>query len=347
VSKIINLVTFIKKLHISLKAAKLYKSLFFALLFVIFNSYLFYVIESEYNSGVKTFYDCLWWGFVTSTTVGYGDIYPVTMSGRFIAIILMLIGIGIFGFITASFASIFVEEKLKKGMGLVDVTFKDHILVVGWNYRAKSIIEELINEDRKIKIVLIDKIDQNPYNIENISYIKGDPTNEKTLRRANVKEAKIAIILADNVLDEREKSDGKSVLIALAIDRINPDIYIVAEVLDYSNVIHFKRANVNDVIVSSEIESKILVRSVLYKGVSKAIKELITNSFGNEFYQSPILKKYIGITYKEALIDLLNSNITLIGIYRDDKSLINPDKNLLLKAGDELIYIAERKIQLN
>ncbi|EOD01635.1 Kef-type K+ transport system, predicted NAD-binding component [Caldisalinibacter kiritimatiensis] len=260
---------------------------------------------------------------------------------------LMLIGIGIFGFITASFASIFVEEKLKKGMGLVDVIFKKHIVIIGWNFRSKSIIEELINENKNIKIALIDnKLEQNPYpNNENISYIKGDPTNEKTLSRANIQQAKIGIILADKDINEEDMIDGRSVLIALAIDRINPDIYLVAEVINNSNIIHFKRANVNDILISSEIESKILVRSVLYKGVSKAIKELITNSYGNEFYQSKLPSKYVGLSYKQLAIELMEKNITLVGIYRDSNTYLNPSKNILMDPMDEIIYISENEFK--
>jgi voltage-gated potassium channel len=44
--------------------------------------------------------DALWWGVVTLTTVGYGDVYPVTPEGRLAAAILMLLGIGLFGLIT-------------------------------------------------------------------------------------------------------------------------------------------------------------------------------------------------------------------------------------------------------
>jgi voltage-gated potassium channel len=53
--------------------------------------------------------DGLWWAIVTVTTVGYGDMFPVTPAGRFAAALLMLLGIGFVGFITASIAAHFVE----------------------------------------------------------------------------------------------------------------------------------------------------------------------------------------------------------------------------------------------
>ncbi|WP_425449775.1 potassium channel family protein [Dethiothermospora halolimnae] len=328
----------------SMISAKLYKSLLMVIIFIILCSGLFYYFEVDVNPKINSILDALWWGFVTSTTVGYGDIYPITNAGRFIAIFVMLIGIGIFGFITASVASILVEKNLKKGMGLLDVNFENHIIIIGWNFRSKSIIEELINEDKNIKIVLIDNIESNPYHNKNISYIKGDGWNEKVLNRANIEEAKIAIVLSDKNNENKEMSDAKSVLISLAIDRLNPNIYLVTEVLNHNNIVHFERANVNDIIVSNEIESKILVRSILYKGVNKAFKELITNAYGNEIYETEIEPKYIGKTYEELVKDFLLINVTIIGFYRDDNTYLNPSKDTLLKKSDHIIYIASKEI---
>lgn len=340
----INLILFIKKIHFSMVTGKLYKSLIIVLIFIILCSGLFFFFEHKSNPHIQGIEDALWWGFVTSTTVGYGDIYPVTTIGRIIAMMVMLIGIGIFGFITASVASILVEKNLKKGMGLLDVNFKNHIIIVGWNFRSKSIIEELINEDEDISIVLIDNIDSNPYNNKNISYIKGDAWNDKVLERANIKHARIAIVLGNKEIDKNEMIDAKSVLICLAIDRLNPDIYLVTEVINHENILHFERANVNEIIVSSQIESRMLVRSVLYKGVNKAFKELITNSYGNEIYQVEIEPKYEGKTYQEIINEFLLINATVIGFYRNDKTYLNPSKNTVLSKGDHLIYIASKKI---
>ena len=61
----------------------------------------------------KTFSDSLWWSFVTTTTVGYGDISPSTNMGRIIAAILMLVGIGFVGMLTGTIATYFLNYKEK------------------------------------------------------------------------------------------------------------------------------------------------------------------------------------------------------------------------------------------
>ena len=61
------------------------------------------------GSNIKNFGDGLWWAITTVTTVGYGDRFPVTTEGRFLAVLLMLMGISLVGVITASVASWFVK----------------------------------------------------------------------------------------------------------------------------------------------------------------------------------------------------------------------------------------------
>lgn len=58
-----------------------------------------------------TLQDGIWWAFVTTTTVGYGDITPTTYCGRMIAMVLMLVGIGLIGSVTSTLTSFFTKEK--------------------------------------------------------------------------------------------------------------------------------------------------------------------------------------------------------------------------------------------
>lgn len=68
-----------------------------------------YGAEHGQNPNIKSVGDAFWWSIVTATTVGYGDVSPITTEGRFIAVGLMIVGIGFISILTATMASFFVE----------------------------------------------------------------------------------------------------------------------------------------------------------------------------------------------------------------------------------------------
>jgi voltage-gated potassium channel len=78
-----------------------------------------FIFESESNRAIGSFGDALWWAVVTATTVGYGDVSPVTVEGRLIAVVLMLTGIGVIGVFTATVASAFFEEEKESELAVM------------------------------------------------------------------------------------------------------------------------------------------------------------------------------------------------------------------------------------
>ena len=85
---------------------------------IIIGSITIYELESGLEgSTIKTASDAMWWAFVTMTTVGYGDYYPVSDLGRIIASILMICGVGLFGTFTGFVGSWFLsgqEEDIER-----------------------------------------------------------------------------------------------------------------------------------------------------------------------------------------------------------------------------------------
>lgn len=96
---------------LTLKKEELLVTLFTLLILLIFSSSMVYYVERESQPEVFTSIPAaMWWGVVTLTTVGYGDVYPITPIGKFIGALVILVGIGMFAFPAGILASGFVEE---------------------------------------------------------------------------------------------------------------------------------------------------------------------------------------------------------------------------------------------
>ncbi len=86
------------------------------------------VLDAERNApkaNITSFGDALWWAITTMTTVGYGDRYPVTFTGRIVAAGLMICGVALLGIVTASFASWFLRRVAEDESAVQQATMRD------------------------------------------------------------------------------------------------------------------------------------------------------------------------------------------------------------------------------
>lgn len=107
-----------KKLKIFLRTNGLIYILYVNFFIVLVGSSILSVVEE------KTFSDCVWWSLVTVTTVGYGDIVPSSLFGKWLAVLLMLVGIGTIGMLTSSLTNFFVKDESKTQINL-DKLYKE------------------------------------------------------------------------------------------------------------------------------------------------------------------------------------------------------------------------------
>ena len=82
------------------------------LIYILYVNIFIVLVGSSILSVVeeKSFSDSLWWALVTVTTVGYGDIVPVSLFGKWLAVLLMLVGIGTIGMLTSALTNFFVKD---------------------------------------------------------------------------------------------------------------------------------------------------------------------------------------------------------------------------------------------
>ena len=108
-----------------------------SIIVVILGASAIFVVESEAeDTQIETWLDAFWWASATATTVGYGDIVPVTETGRMIGIGMMYVGIGVIGAFISSVGAMLIGSKMNK-TGIAD--------------DIKSVLISKIEELRKIR----------------------------------------------------------------------------------------------------------------------------------------------------------------------------------------------------
>lgn len=290
--------------------------------------------------------DALWWTLVTITTVGYGDIYPTSLGGRIVGIFLMLFGIGFLGMLTATLASTFVENRRQEGKGMKALSSTGHIVLCGWNYKAKEIIEE-VRADEKTKsrsIVLIADLPENPLDGEQVQFVSGVVSPE-TLTRANAQEAEVTIVLADEQ-GEVHTRDAKTILDTLTIKTTCPNLYTCIELLDQQNIAYGKRAKADEIIVTGAMSTNLLVQAALNRGVPLLINELVSNRFGSALYTIPVPQSCVDHPFVDALTELKREqNILLVAVESQEQArfLANPPSDYIIQAEDQLIVIGQER----
>ena len=93
------------------KQSELLSSIFVVLLLMIVASVLMYGVENKAQPEVfRNAFDALWWALATLTTVGYGDIYPITVLGKILSAIIAILGIGLVAVPTGIISAGFMEN---------------------------------------------------------------------------------------------------------------------------------------------------------------------------------------------------------------------------------------------
>ena len=311
--------------------------LFSTVLFVmlVFGISMHYIEPKQF----PTYFDGIWWAFVTASTVGYGDIIPETLHGKILAIILILSGAGLFTFYLATIAAGTVKYTQDLSKGLTDFKGSNHIIIVGWNERARTLLQRLTEKHPEQPVVLIDQtLTQLPYRDHPLHFIRGDASEDKTLQKANIQQATTAIITANAGKNEKQ-IDYLTILTTIALRGNNPKIHIVAEVLTHNQKENLRRAGADVVIRTNDFVSTLFFHEVYHKEKKSHLELLLHFLKEQEIRIIPLPSELVGKSYFEANRYFARKDKTAIGYMRGANMDMSPDFQEPMHIEDSIIIL--------
>lgn len=323
----------------------------FALLMV-YAFLVFWMLELESvdpNARIKSLQDGLWYAIATLTTVGYGDLIPITYGGRMLGFVFLLSSLGVYGFIIGQIAVILSTLKENRAMGLNGTNFEGHVVIIGWNDFSQSVIAHLIAAGKKVAIITKERQDidiiREYYDTDQAYTLYSDYNNFELMEKSNIRKASIVFI---NLHDDTEK-----LVYIINIKKHFADLnYVVT--LDNGNLKStFHHAGVTYAISKNEISSKLLASYIYEPDVALFSEEIIAYAHHDDEYDMKQVQvkegnPLAGMFYEKAFFDLKKeSNVVLIGLVKmiegKRKMLKNPEGSITIEKGDYLVLLMDRK----
>ncbi len=276
----------------------------------------------------------------TVTTVGYGDLAPITAGGRIFSIALMLTGVGTVLYALTVLAQAVIQSEIVEAIDHRQKSkemdkLSDHYIVCGSGRVGRRIIQNL--QRQKLPFVVIE---HNEHHLSGVEFdgakiVIGDATSEANLIQAGVQRAKgLASCLAD---------DAANVYVVLTARGLNPDLHIVARAVEEQAEPTLIRAGASRVIAPTIIGSQSMARALLKPAVADFMDSIVAETLDLVFEEVAVdaASPYAGKQLKDT--DLLSElNLIVVAIRGKTGELtFHPKGDTRIEDGDLLIVIGK------
>ncbi|MEW6248735.1 MAG: potassium channel family protein [Nitrospirota bacterium] len=282
--------------------------------------------------GEISFSDIVYFSMITVTTVGYGDIVPVTPRARLIdALIVTPIRVVVwFLFLGTAYQLVIRQYMEAYRMAKLQAGLHEHVIVCGFGYTGLSTVKELLAKGvRPERILVIDPEEQRVRAAVEMGVVafQGDATQESILRDAVLEKAKALIIAAGR--------DDTNALILLTARHLHPSLRIIVSAQEEENVKLFRQGGANTIISPATFGGYILAAAVDHRHLVHYLEDLLTAGGRINLVERAVRPEEIG----KRAVDLKPD--VLLRVYRGDEVLTLWDlqERETLRSGDILVVL--------
>lgn len=328
------------------KAEDLWLTVFVVFLMLIVSSSIMYYIERDAQPETfSNIFQAFWWGIVTLTTVGYGDMLPITPVGKIIGGLISILGIGLVAIPSGILASAFQEDLSERKRGKIrKLRFDGHIVICGYNQTARVVLEKLLDDQMHTCDIILISQQKNP-EFDDIVFLQGDYSDSTILHNASVRTASMCIVFAEEQLnDTNETIDMRTIFTVYNVKKENHKIHTIAELIHKNKLSMMKETVQGDEIILTEVlDSHLIAASIIHLHIFPVLNELI-NLEGKKLHG--LTPKEIGfkekdLSYKEILLYGIEHDMVFIGYIskKESRAFLSPEKTKMLTKTDTVIYI--------
>jgi len=288
------------------------------------------------------FFDSLYMVVITLSTVGYGEVLPLTAHGRIVAMLLILSGVGTFFYLIGAFTKMLVEGNLDIFLGKRKVRkmidkMDGHVIVCGYGRIGRVVIADFLREG--IEAVVVEKDPEVVALLQEreIPHVCGDATDDDTLLAAGIVRARA---LATCLTQE-----AANVYVTLTARQLSPSLYIVARADESRHIQRLERAGANQALIPHLYGGRRMAQCILRPNVVNfleiAVRGDVLDLQMEELQIGPnsrLAGKNLADSPIRADYDLIVIAITK----RDGTMLFNPGHATVLEEGDTLILVGSR-----
>jgi voltage-gated potassium channel len=317
-----------------------------SLVFVIGLNLVLLRFEDPYpESGIHSFGDAIWYMLVSLTSVGYGDIVPVSPGGKVIGYFYVFASLAVLGVLISSISSNIYTMIEEKKLGFRGTSFEDHIIFIGWNDFNRMVVDEIYSTMRRFAIVTNRKDDVDliyeEYKKRKAFVLFSDYHNLEIIEKVNPTKASEVFI--------NFGSDTDQLLYVINFKKLFPQPNIIVSVENSKLKDTFLAAGVTYVIARNELASKLVASYIFEPDVAELNLDLLSQAqhdddYDNQEYKVIDQNPYLNKDYFDAFVDVKKTyDCVLLGLSKtiNNKRVLmpNPGKGTKIELGDHLILM--------